>query len=93
MITGMGFGANTLSAFVTRAILESCELCVAMGDDPKTIDDLSGIGDLMRTAVGEGRLYQRHWKKYTLQSVQKMWRLRMQICVGWNKLCSGRLMI
>ena len=49
MITGMGYGANTLSAFVTRASRELCDLCKAMGGDPKTIVGLSGIGDLMLT--------------------------------------------
>jgi glycerol-3-phosphate dehydrogenase (NAD+) len=59
MITGMGFGANTLSAFVTRASRELCDLCIAMGGDPKTIDGLSGIGDLMLTCFSSQSRNQR----------------------------------
>jgi len=49
MIAGMGYGINTLSAVITRASSELCDLCVAMGGDPATIHGLSGIGDLMLT--------------------------------------------
>ena len=49
MISGMGYGTNTLSAVVTRASGELRELCIAMGGNPRTIDGLAGIGDLMLT--------------------------------------------
>lgn len=49
MISGMGCGTNTLSAVVTRASGELRELCIAMGGNPRTIDGLAGIGDLMLT--------------------------------------------
>eukprot|EP00804_Cyclotella_cryptica_P011514 CCRYP_019877-RA/>CCRYP_019877-RA protein AED:0.03 eAED:0.03 QI:297/1/1/1/1/1/2/364/372 len=49
MISGMGCGTNTLSAFVTRASDELRQLCIAMGGNPRTIDGLAGMGDLMLT--------------------------------------------
>jgi glycerol-3-phosphate dehydrogenase (NAD+) len=59
MITGMGFGTNTLAACVTRASRELCDLCIAMGGNPKTIDGLSGIGDLMLTCFSSQSRNQR----------------------------------
>jgi len=52
MIEGLGFGINTMSAYVTRSCAELTSLCVAMGGKPETIAGLSGIGDLMLTAFG-----------------------------------------
>ena len=49
MVAGMGFGINTLSAFVTRGAGELSALCSAMGGEEHTIAGLSGIGDLMLT--------------------------------------------
>ena len=51
MISGMGYGTNTLSAMVTRASHELRQLCVAMGGNPRTIDGLEGIGDLNLTCI------------------------------------------
>lgn len=59
MIAGMGFGSNTLAACVTRASRELCDLCIAMGGNPKTIDGLSGIGDLMLTCFSSQSRNQR----------------------------------
>lgn len=59
MIAGMGFGSNTLSACVTRASRELCDLCVAMGGRPETVDGLSGIGDLMLTCFSSQSRNQR----------------------------------
>lgn len=49
MISGMGFGINTLSSLVTLASFELRKVCIAMGGNPKTIDGLAGVGDLMLT--------------------------------------------
>lgn len=59
MISGMGFGTNTLSAVVTRASRELCDLCIAMGGNPDTINGLSGIGDLMLTCFSSQSRNQR----------------------------------
>jgi len=52
MIEGLGFGINTMSAYVTRSCNELTSLVVAMGGKPETVAGLSGIGDLMLTAFG-----------------------------------------
>ena len=52
LIQGMGFGINTIAAYVTRSSNELTKLCVAMGGQPQTISGLAGIGDLMLTAFG-----------------------------------------
>jgi len=59
MIAGMGFGINTLSAVITRASHELCELCIAMGGKEETIHGLSGIGDLMLTCFSKKSRNQR----------------------------------
>lgn len=52
MVDGMGFGINTMSAYVTRSCAELTTLAVAMGGKRETISGLSGVGDLMLTAFG-----------------------------------------
>jgi len=52
MIEGLGFGINTMSAYVTRSCAELTSLAIAMGGKPETVAGLSGIGDLMLTAFG-----------------------------------------
>lgn len=46
---GMGFGANSKAALLTRAIVEIRRLGVALGARPETFVGLSGLGDLMVT--------------------------------------------
>ncbi|MFA4992110.1 MAG: NAD(P)H-dependent glycerol-3-phosphate dehydrogenase, partial [Candidatus Omnitrophota bacterium] len=53
---GLGFGANTKAAIVTRGLAEITRLGVKMGADPETFMGLSGLGDLVTTCVSlEGR--------------------------------------
>lgn len=53
---GLGFGANTKAAIVTRGLLEMTRLGVAMGASQGTFKGLSGLGDLLTTCVSaEGR--------------------------------------
>jgi len=75
MLTGMGFGINTLSGSVTRASRELCDLCIAMGGDPQTINGLSGIGDLVLTCFSDKsrnqRCGQRLIKGERIEDIQK----------------------
>ena len=75
MIAGLGFGSNTLSASVTRASRELCDLCIAMGGQDDTIDGLSGIGDLMLTCFSSQsrnqRCGQRLIKGDSVEDIQK----------------------
>lgn len=46
---GLGFGANTKAALVTRGLVEMARLGLAMGAKPETFSGLSGLGDLVTT--------------------------------------------
>jgi glycerol-3-phosphate dehydrogenase (NAD(P)+) len=51
MATGLKFGDNTKAALMTRGIYEMNKFAIAQGADPKTINGLAGIGDLIVTAT------------------------------------------
>lgn len=46
---GLGFGANTKAALVTRGLAEMARLGAAMGARAETFSGLSGLGDLVTT--------------------------------------------
>lgn len=46
---GMGYGANTKAAYLTRGLAEITRLGVAAGASPLTFGGLAGLGDLMAT--------------------------------------------
>jgi glycerol-3-phosphate dehydrogenase (NAD(P)+) len=48
---GLGFGANTRAALITRGLAEIMHLGVAMGGRPETFMGLSGLGDLVLTCT------------------------------------------
>jgi glycerol-3-phosphate dehydrogenase (NAD(P)+) len=50
---GLGLGANTLAALVTRGLAEMTRLTVALGGKPETLSGLAGLGDLVLTCHGE----------------------------------------
>ena len=47
--TGLGFGANTLAALVTRGLAEITRLGLALGAERQTFLGLAGVGDLTAT--------------------------------------------
>lgn len=49
---GLGFGANTTAALVTRGLAEITRLAVKLGANPLTLSGLSGMGDLVLTCYG-----------------------------------------
>jgi len=51
IIAGLGFGANTRAALITRGLAEIIHLGTSLGGDPQTFGGLSGIGDLMLTCT------------------------------------------
>lgn len=53
MVTGMGFGLNTLAALITRGLAEITRLGVAMGAQRETFAGLAGMGDLVLTCNGK----------------------------------------
>jgi glycerol-3-phosphate dehydrogenase (NAD(P)+) len=53
IVTGLGFGPNTLAALVTRGLAEIGRIVRAKGGQARTIAGLAGIGDLMMTCTGQ----------------------------------------
>ncbi|MCB5265533.1 MAG: NAD(P)-dependent glycerol-3-phosphate dehydrogenase [Candidatus Cloacimonetes bacterium] len=51
IISGLGFGDNTMGALLTRGIVEISRFGEAMQAWPETFLGLSGIGDLITTAI------------------------------------------
>jgi glycerol-3-phosphate dehydrogenase (NAD(P)+) len=52
IVSGLGFGHNTLAALVTRGLVEIGRIVRAHGGRERTIAGLAGIGDLMLTCTG-----------------------------------------
>ena len=50
---GLGLGANTLAALVTRGLAEITRLAIAAGGQARTLAGLAGLGDLVLTCNGE----------------------------------------
>ncbi len=50
---GLGYGANTRSALITRGLNEIGRLSKKMGGDNKTLMGLSGLGDLLLTCTDD----------------------------------------
>ncbi len=48
---GLGFGANTRVALITRGLVEMTRLGVALGARPETFMGLAGLGDLVLTST------------------------------------------
>ena len=48
---GLGFGTNTKAAIMTRGLHEIRKLSVTKGCNPKTLNGLSGLGDLCTTCL------------------------------------------
>jgi glycerol-3-phosphate dehydrogenase (NAD(P)+) len=49
---GIGLGANTLAALITRGLTEMARLATALGARPETLSGLAGLGDLVLTCHG-----------------------------------------
>jgi glycerol-3-phosphate dehydrogenase (NAD(P)+) len=49
---GLGLGANSLAALITRGLAEMTRLIVALGGKPETVSGLAGLGDLVLTCNG-----------------------------------------
>ncbi len=50
---GLGFGANTRVALITRGLREMTRLGVALGAQPETFMGLAGLGDLVLTCTDD----------------------------------------
>ena len=50
---GLGFGANTRAALITRGLAELTRLGTALGGRPETFMGLAGLGDLVLTCTDD----------------------------------------
>jgi glycerol-3-phosphate dehydrogenase (NAD(P)+) len=50
---GLGYGANTRAALITRGLAEMMRLGVVMGGHPETFMGLAGLGDLVLTCTDD----------------------------------------
>lgn len=57
---GLGFGANSKAALITRGIVEMGRLAARLGGKPETLAGLAGVGDLIATC------HSRHSRNWTL---------------------------
>lgn len=53
VVSGLGFGHNTLAALATRGLAEIGRIVGGHGGQERTIAGLAGIGDLMLTCTGQ----------------------------------------
>ena len=49
---GLGLGANSLAALITRSLAEMTRLVAVLGGKPETLSGLAGMGDLILTCYG-----------------------------------------
>ena len=52
VVSGLGYGYNTLSGLITRGLAEMSRLAIKMGGHPATLSGLAGLGDLILTCTG-----------------------------------------
>lgn len=52
IVSGLGYGHNTLAALVTRGLAEIGRIVRGLGGQSRTIEGLAGVGDLMLTCTG-----------------------------------------
>jgi len=52
VVSGLGYGYNTLSGLITRGLAELNRLAVELGANPVTLSGLAGLGDLILTCTG-----------------------------------------
>ena len=52
MASGLGYGANTIAALITRGLAEITRLAVYEGGKAETLMGLAGLGDLVLTCTG-----------------------------------------
>ncbi|MTW19481.1 NAD(P)H-dependent glycerol-3-phosphate dehydrogenase [Allochromatium palmeri] len=50
---GLGFGANTRAALITRGLAELIRIGTALGGRPETFNGLAGLGDLVLTCTDD----------------------------------------
>ena len=52
MVSGLGLGANSLAALITRGLAEITRFAISQGGQLETMMGLAGLGDLVLTCTG-----------------------------------------
>lgn len=52
MVSGLGFGSNSIAALITRGLAEMTRLALKQGGKRETLMGLAGLGDLVLTCTG-----------------------------------------
>ena len=79
---GLGLGANTIAALITRGLSEMTRLATALGGRGDTLAGLAGLGDLVLTATGS--LSRNRSVGVELGKGRKLPEI-MSICAWWPK--------
>jgi len=72
ILEGLGYGDNTKAALITRGLVEMRRLAVAMGAKEETLFGLTGLGDLVVTAMSKhSRNFQAGYKICSGKDLEK----------------------
>ena len=85
---GLGFGANTRIALITRGLVEMTRLGVALGARKETFMGLAGLGDLVLTCTDNQSRNRRFG--LALASGDERRRQRRSRSARWSKACRRR---
>ena len=85
---GLGFGANTRVALITRGLAEMMRLGVALGADKDTFMGLAGLGDLVLTCTDDQSRNRRFG--LALAAGKSTADRRSARSARWSKACSRR---
>ncbi|SRR6266566_3381723 len=83
MVDGLGFGANSIAALITRGLAEMTRLALREGAKLETLMGLAGLGDLVLTCTGNLSR-----NRFVGQELGKGRRLD-QITAGMNEVAEG----
>lgn len=83
MVDGLGFGANSIAALITRGLAEMTRLALHEGAKLETMMGLAGLGDLVLTCTGN-----QSRNRYVGQELGKG-RSLSDIVAGMNEIAEG----
>jgi glycerol-3-phosphate dehydrogenase (NAD(P)+) len=83
MVSGLGFGTNSIAALITRGLAELTRLALREGARQETLMGLAGLGDLVLTCTGALSR-----NRYVGEQLGKGRNLD-EICAGMNEVAEG----
>jgi glycerol-3-phosphate dehydrogenase (NAD(P)+) len=83
MVSGLGFGANSVAALITRGLAEMSRLSLKLGAKTETLMGLAGLGDLVLTCTGS--LSRNRFVGHELARGRDL----QQICAEMNEVAEG----